>query len=159
MPPQIYRRKKSGPKPIAPIDRFRPKWKISTEHEYGGTPCWEWTASRFPTGYGQFWDGEKYASAHCFAYKHFREPVPDGLELDHLCRHRACCNPLHLEAVTHKENCIRGDVGKYNTLKTHCVNGLPYNQSNTYVRQGWRQCRICKREAVYKHYKRHGRAA
>jgi len=41
-------------------------------------------------------------------YEYFKGPVPDGLELDHLCRVRSCCNPDHLEPVTHKENIRRG---------------------------------------------------
>ena len=39
-------------------------------------------------------------------------PVPDSLELDHLCRNRYCVNPSHLEAVSYRVNVLRGPVPK-----------------------------------------------
>lgn len=81
--------------------------------------------------------------AYRFAYEFLVGPIPDGLELDHLCRVRLCVNPAHLEPVTHAENNKRAGVAK-----THCKWGHPYNEANTYRRRdrpGNRQCRVCAR--------------
>lgn len=71
--------------------------------------CWIWTGYTSRLGYGIFGPGGRSVTmpAHRWSYEHFVGPVPDGLELDHLCRVRRCVNPLHLEAVTHRENCLR----------------------------------------------------
>jgi len=68
-------------------------------------PCWEWQGSR-ANGYGLFRMGHtRYA--HICAYEWLVGRVPEGKELDHLCRVRYCVNPDHLEAVTHRQNMIR----------------------------------------------------
>lgn len=72
--------------------------------------CWLWTGSDNGVGYGQFYRaGGKKTYAHIFSYELHKGPIPAGLSLDHLCRVRNCCNPNHLEAVTHRENCLRGE--------------------------------------------------
>ncbi len=75
-------------------------------------PCWLWTMSLDGRGYGQMWDREKRTrvTAHRFLYEHIVGPVPEGLDLDHLCRVRHCVNPAHLEPVTRAENVRRGFV-------------------------------------------------
>ena len=87
----------------------------------GPNGCWVWLASLGSTGYGQFEVDYKPLKAHRFAYILLVGPIPDGLELDHLCRNRPCVNPDHLEAVSHADNVQRG-VGPSveNRLKTHC---------------------------------------
>ncbi len=104
--------------------------------------CWLWTGST-SRGYGQMWDGQRVRLAHIVAYELFNGPVLDGLELDHLCRVHACANPDHLEAVPHRENVLRGDATR---RKTHCPQGHPYDEANTYVDpRGSQRCIECRR--------------
>ena len=74
--------------------------------------CWLWTGSRDGKGYGYYsWQepgkGARIASAHRTAYELLVGPIPEGLELDHLCRNTLCVNPDHLEPVTHQVNMTR----------------------------------------------------
>lgn len=108
------------------------------------TPCIEW-AGRLWKGYGLLGRG-KDRYAHRVAYREAYGEIPDGLELDHLCRNRRCVNPEHLEAVTHHVNLLRGNtIPARNARKTHCPNGHAYDETNTYVSaaRGYRQCRAC----------------
>ena len=84
------------------MDRF---W--SKVHK--GPDCWTWTAATDLDGYGVFWTGKKMRGAHRIAYKQFVGQIPDGLQIDHLCRNRNCVNPTHMEVVTPRENNLRGD--------------------------------------------------
>jgi hypothetical protein len=125
-------------------ERFWPKVDVSGV-------CWEWTAGKNVDGYGKFnlaGDEATCVLAHRWLYEHRVGPVPEGMELDHLCRNRACVNPDHLEPVAHVENVLRG-VSQWalNAAKTHCVKGHPYTPENT-ARQanGGRRCRTCQRE-------------
>ncbi len=72
------------------------------------TPCWIWQMSTIHNGYGMKSHEARMTMAHRFMYERLVGPVPDGLELDHLCRVRECCNPDHLELVTPAENQRRG---------------------------------------------------
>lgn len=69
--------------------------------------CWLWIGSRHPRGYGRFWARGRNVYTHRYLYPLAKGPIPPGLELDHLCGNKHCCNPNHLEAVTHGENMRR----------------------------------------------------
>jgi len=111
--------------------------------------CWLWMGSKNGNGYG-FISRRPLprVSAHRFAYEMVKGPIPEGKEIDHLCRVRHCVKPSHLEAVDHKTNVYRGEtLGAYHGNKTHCINGHPFNAANTYYRRkGGRDCRVCLRE-------------
>ena len=118
------------------------------EKDPGG--CWNWTASKYRNGYGSFWDGTRGVKAHRFSWEQINGVVHEGFELDHLCRNKECVNPQHLEAVTHRENIMRGDgpelLRQYYLSRTHCPLGHPYDNENTYIKpsNGGRQCRVCR---------------
>lgn len=140
----------------SPSERF---WE---KVDQGGGPdaCWTWLGAKVRGGYGHF----DHGMAHRFAWMESFGPVPDGLELDHVCHvkgeclagnacpHRACVNPAHLEPVTREENMRRGNprgsdgAAAYQRGKTHCPQGHPYDEANTYRppgRPNARKCRTC----------------
>ncbi len=94
--------------------------------------------------------------AHRVAYELSVADIPDGLELDHLCRVRHCVNPSHLEPVTPHENWARGQaISILNAQKTHCPQGHAYDEANTYISgRGIRGCRACNRAAVSRYKSR-----
>lgn len=92
------------------IDRSGPRiaerWKL--EDRGFGTPCWIWQLKTNATGYGYVSVKGRDHLAHRYQYEQSHGPIPDGLQLDHLCRQRLCVNPEHLEPVTPLENMRRG---------------------------------------------------
>jgi hypothetical protein len=105
--------------------------------------CWLWAGYVNERGYARLTYRGKIYRAHRFSYEAFVGEIPEGLVLDHLCRERSCVNPEHLEAVTNKENILRG-VGPSakNAKKTHCPRGHEYAYTD---KTGSRVCRECER--------------
>jgi hypothetical protein len=93
---------------VAQLDRFTDKNGPIPAHRPELGPCWEWTSARTPSGYARVKRQGRDSQAHRVAYEVHVGPIPDGLELDHLCRNRGCVRPDHLEPVTHAENMRRG---------------------------------------------------
>ena len=139
--------------------RFWDKIRVDCE-----TGCWLWNASTDKDGYGHFKYETKVWQCHRLTYITFVKDIPPGLELDHVkergCTQRCCCNPEHLEVVTHCENMSRAslsnngrkEIGDFWRSKTHCPDGHPYDDKNTYHRvnkttgASWRVCRTCNRK-------------
>jgi HNH endonuclease len=109
--------------------------------------CWRWLGAITGHGYGSMRLQGKSVGAHQVGYKLLRGDVPNGLELDHLCRNRACVNPYHLEAVTPKVNKLRGvGFAAMQARKTYCKHGHPFSGDNLMLRNNrGRDCRICHR--------------
>lgn len=137
----------------------------------GPDACHPWTGAPFPsTGYGQVrlkaFEGRH--TAHTVAYWLTYGDPPDGMEIDHTCHnddlscaggktcpHRLCCNPQHLEAVTHEVNMARANAARKRLgFAEECPHGHPYDEKNTKwveTKGGGRgrQCRACTRERSY----------
>lgn len=114
--------------------------------------CWVWTGTIKGTGYGVIGRGPRGAGCirvHRAVWELLVGPIPDGLEIDHLCRNRVCCNPDHLEPVTRAVNNARGVVKdqrrRWVDSLTRCKRGHPFDVPNTRItKSGARACRACQ---------------
>lgn len=112
------------------------------------TGCWNWLGALTTKGYGRL-QLKRYRIyyAHRVAWMILaRRKIPEGKQLDHLCRNRKCANPAHLEAVTSRENTIRGEHPIARQVRqTACIYGHEFDKENTYVNptNGERHCRVC----------------
>ncbi len=111
--------------------------------------CIEWSGYTIKTGsgrYGKISVGGRSMMVHRLAYQRTRGPIPDGLVIDHLCRNTVCCNPLHLEAVTHRTNILRGEGHTArNARKRYCKRGHPLFGENLRITvNGYRNCQKCR---------------
>jgi hypothetical protein len=75
------------------------------------TDCWIWQRGRQARGYGTTTVDGRQVYAHRMMWERLRGPIPEGMEIDHLCRNHSCVNPDHLEPVTHRTNMQRGFPG------------------------------------------------
>ena len=123
--------------------------------------CWVWPRL-VANGYARLMVNSRMTFVHRVMYEIAVGPIPEGLVIDHVCRNRGCVNPFHLEPVTHAENLLRSPitVNSRNSAKTHCPQGHPYDEENTYwkVRPhlpagGSRVCRACARERARRRWK------
>jgi hypothetical protein len=105
--------------------------------------CWLWTAGISSNGYGSAWFRGRHYRAHRLAYVEAKGTIPEGLELDHLCRNRLCVNPDHMEPVTHRENILRGEsfIAK-NAKRQRCIRGHKFSK-RIVKGQEKRVCLIC----------------
>lgn len=139
--------------------KIRPPMERFTEHTRAvENGCIEWTAYRGENGYGRFYVDGRGALAHRWAYETAKGAIPEGMQIDHLCRNRACVNPDHLEPVTGSENVRRAVAASPQTWGasrvTFCPRGHEYTEENTYTSDGGhgRTCLTCKRMLGRRHY-------
>ena len=139
---------------IGLIGHFARFWsKVSTDgaipaHRPELGPCWGWSDRPNSSGYSLFRLGRAQCLAHRLAYRSLRGPIPLEMELDHLCRNRACVNPWHLEPVSHRVNTLRGaSLAALRAKVTHCPQGHAYSPENTYTSsRRQRYCKTCRDE-------------
>ena len=110
--------------------------------------CWNWLGGKVKGGYGQIGIGGKTMVAHRYAYTVKIGPVPRHLDLDHLCRNRACVNPSHLEPVTRQVNLLRGLRMTQVPKKQNCLRGHPLSTTPS----GYRVCHECQSMRARKKY-------
>ncbi len=108
--------------------------------------CWQWTGAKTDKGYGHISVGSGVCRmAHRVSWEIHRGPIPDGLQIDHLCRNRSCVNPDHLEPVTPTVNIQRGfSPAALNSTKAQCVRGHELAGDNVRTERGRRVCRACR---------------
>lgn len=109
--------------------------------------CWLWVGA-LSKGYGSISVSGRNQGAHRVSYEMLRARIPDGFDIDHLCRNPSCVNPDHLEPVTRAVNVQRGMVPIVNAARPasphHCPQGHEYTHVNTKItKAGSRKCRRC----------------
>lgn len=126
---------------------------IDPSIQWNGTPCWNWLGSKSGDGYGFVGYNSKVYRTHQLFYAWAVAPIPSyeetNLTIDHLCRNRACCNPIHLDLVPHWMNSFR-------VRQQVCKNGHEISGANAYVvpcrPKSSPQCLICKRATLRRIY-------
>lgn len=140
--------------------------------------CWT-VASKSTSRYTAIRYNGLKISTHRLSYELYKGKIPDNYHIDHLCRNTYCCNPDHLEAVTPKENTLRGNApqrakerydevlrpyhekailkaAQIRLARTHCKRGHIYDEENTRVLvnngKKRRQCIKCLNYTRRRHY-------
>lgn len=146
--PHYERRRLAGEFEVRHLTQEQRLFEKVTENPQTG--CWEFTGA-LNHGYGTIYFDSRQQAVHRVVYELLVTEVPPGLQLDHLCRNRACCNPQHLDPVPARVNLLRGEgASARNAVKTHCAEGHEYTEANTYMHGTWRQCRQCRAAASRK---------
>ena len=102
--------------------------------------CWLWMGPVMNAGYGRIYISPKTYLAHRVSYEAFRGPIPERMQIDHLCECKICVNPEHLSITT-----FVGNTRRWSARRKVCKNGhelIPENLSLLSTRNGQR-CRLC----------------
>ena len=140
--------------PMTPLERRIAERIVVEDHD--GWDCWIWQGRKTHNGYARFSFASRDQGVYNLMYEILIGPIPEGLELDHLCKRPACVNPFHCEPVTHRENLMRGNgPTAVNARKTHCIHGHRLTAENLLPdSRGKRECRACNLKRANEYYKR-----
>lgn len=151
-------------KQLAKLREPFPAAQVGTQEPPPGfdLPCKRFLGAHDSKGYGRVGRNNRLYGAHQWSWICANGPVPEGLELDHLCRVRDCVEVTHLEPVTHQENMRRSQAGYARgaqlRAKTHCPQGHAYAGDNLYIHAGrprsGRMCKECRRESYRRWYRK-----
>ncbi len=122
--------------------------RMGDKFQFTAEGCWIWTGAFGGSkgNYGVLVLARSNRYAHRVMYELLVGKILRGLTLDHLCRRPRCVNPDHLEAVTHRENVLRGESPPANQARrTHCIRGHALEGDNLRIYRGARRCRACAR--------------
>lgn len=122
--------------------------------------CWVWIGARNQGGYGQVRYKSHTHLAHRVIYESFNGLIPDGLQLDHLCKTPSCVNPKHLEAVTGQINTRRGVGSKTHCAQGHILSGRRGANGGTSLNavNQYRYCLVCNAKRSARHYNKRRQA-
>ena len=143
---------KTRPPKLAGLpDRFRVKldfWGPETDRV--PTRCWVFVGANSggKRPYGVTWDGKRRVKAHRYVWTVANGEIPDGMEIDHLCKTTMCARLSHLELVTRRENVMRSDAPGPRAVRTNrCKRDHEFTPENTINRSdGYRECRKCSND-------------
>lgn len=153
----MHDRQRSKGEELRPI-RYQRKKGSPPEIEYDEVdcpvpgligPCHVFRRKKNKCGYGVVVANGRSTLVHRYVWEQVHGAIADGMEIDHRCRVRDCCNTNHLREVTHQVNTTENVIGsrwKLNQAATHCIRGHEFTEENTYRdKDGHRGCRECRR--------------
>lgn len=114
------------------------------------TGCWNWNGCRAGRGYGQIKFRRRMVYVHRLMYAWVFSPLPTGIgkhipTVDHMCENLLCCNPLHLQVLSQRDNILKGgSISAKYALRTHCKKGHPLDGMNAKSRY----CKTCNRASA-----------
>ena len=133
--------------------------QMAERHIMNTGQCINWTKYISKSGYGDVRINGKTYRVHRVEWEKVMGKIPNGFQIDHLCRNRACVKIDHMELVTNKENLRRGNgICALNSRKSFCIKGHPYSEKNTYQNRRGRVCRTCMREWTRNHWLKHSKS-
>lgn len=135
----------AAPKDIPKVNHEKFLSKISIDPISG---CWNWIGAISKGGYGLMMVRPRTLRAHRISYDIFIGLTNLDLVIDHVCRNKKCCNPIHLREVSATTNCMENSIGiaPIRKKQTHCIHGHEFTKSNTIAKYGGlRGCRECKK--------------
>ena len=134
--------------------------RLSPKIVEGDNGCWAWTGATTSRSkpYGQCKYKGRNVLVHTLLYELLKKPIPEGHEIDHLCRNALCCNQAHLEPVTRRENIRR----RLDYHKAFCKHGHAMTPENIYTnpsgrKKGARNCKVCRDKRCHQFWLRYGR--
>lgn len=108
------------------------------------TDCWIYLGQP-AARYAEIMVETKRIGAHRWSYQTFHGDIPEGFQVDHICRKPKCWNPKHLQVLPRSDNARQNKHAEANAAKTHCVHNHEFTPENIYWYAGHRRCRICRR--------------